>query len=155
MGDNMDESQTLNVLKRWFEKKGFRTQKNTKSNTFNKIDLIALNELEEWLIEVKGDYEKGTAQYSVNFDTGIGQLLKSITKLNRKLKYAICIPFSKTERGERLSYRLILKKYSKSIAFELLNIHLILVRDDESVEVINPNNVRSFFVNINTEIRYK
>lgn len=151
----MDENQTLNILKKWFEKNRFKTQKDVKANAENKIDLIARKEIEEWLIEVKGDYEKRTEQYSVNFDTGIGQLIKSITELKRNLKYAICIPFSKTERGEKLSYRLILKKYARSIAFEQLNIHLILIRDDESVEVINPNKVRSFLATINTEIRSK
>jgi len=83
----------------------------------------------------------------------MGQILKSISVLNEGIKYAICIPFSRTERGEKLSYRLILKKYSKSLVFELLNIHIILVRDDESIEIIYPQKVCSFLNTIDPEIR--
>jgi len=117
------------------------------------VDLVATKENEKWIIEVKGDYDRNTAQYNVNFDTGMGQLLKSITIIDDKTKYAICIPFSRTERGEKLSYRLILKKYSKSIIFEMLNIHLILIRDDESVEIISPKNIIKFLTSIDPKIK--
>ena len=149
----MKEVLTQRILKKWFEKKGFKTYENVKINSENKVDLIAKKQDEEWIIEVKGDYDSRTEQYSVNFDTGMGQILKSITRLNEHINYAICIPFSRTERSEKLSYRLILKKYSKSIIFELLNIYIILVRDDESIELIHPRNVSSFLNAIDPTIR--
>lgn len=149
----MNESNVQKILKKWFEKKGFETLENVKLNSENNVDLIAKRENEKWIIEVKGDYDRNTAQYNVNFDTGMGQILKSITTLNDETKYGICIPFSRTEKGEKLSYRLILKKYSSSIVFEVLNIHLLLVRDDESVEVILPNNIRKFLVSISSKIK--
>jgi len=70
----------------------------------NKIDLVAKSEHEEWFVEAKGDYDSNSAQYTVNFDTGIGQLLKSISRLDKETKYAIAIPMDRTERGEKLSY---------------------------------------------------
>ena len=149
----MKEKEVQKVLKEWFENKGFKVIENVKVNSENCVDLVATKENEKWIIEVKGDYDRNTAQYNVNFDTGMGQLLKSITIIDDKTKYAICIPFSRTERGEKLSYRLILKKYSKSIIFEILNIHLILIRDDESVEIISPNNVRKFLTSIDPKIK--
>jgi len=149
----MNEAFAQRILKTWFEKKGFETYENVKINSENRVDLIAKKGDEEWIIEVKGDYDSGTEQYNVNFDTGMGQILKSILRQNEKTKYAICIPFSRTERGEKLSYRLILKKYSKSIVFKLLNISIILVRDDESVELIHPKNVSSFLNAIDPIIR--
>ena len=151
--NNMKEKEVQKVLKEWFENKGFKVIENVKVNSENCVDLVATKENEKWIIEVKGDYDRNTAQYNVNFDTGMGQLLKSITIIDDKTKYAICIPFSRTERGEKLSYRLILKKYSKSIIFEILNIHLILIRDDESVEIISPKNIIKFLTSINPKIK--
>lgn len=149
----MNEAQTQKILKRWFEGRGFETIENIQINSDNNVDLIAKKENEKWIIEVKGDYDRNTAQYNVNFDTGMGQILKSINRLNEETNYAICIPFSKTERGEKPSYRLILKKYSNSIIFEKLNIHIILVKEDETVDVINPKDVRAFLTTIDTKIR--
>jgi len=149
----MKEKEVQKVLKEWFENKGFKVIENVKVNSENCVDLVATKENEKWIIEVKGDYDRNTAQYNVNFDTGMGQLLKSITIIDDKTKYAICIPFSRTERGEKLSYRLILKKYSKSIIFEILNIHLILIRDDKSVEIISPANIIKFLTSINPKIK--
>ena len=151
----MNEARACWILKNWFVKRGFETLENVQINSENNVDLVAKKEDKEWIIEVKGDYDRSTGQYSVNFDTGMGQILKSITKLNDETKYAVCIPFSRTEHGEKLSYRLILKKYSKSIVYELLNIYLILVRDDESVEIINPKDVSSFLHAIDPKIRLR
>ena len=151
--NNMKEKEVQKVLKEWFENKGFKVIENVKVNSENCVDLVATKENEKWIIEVKGDYDRNTAQYNVNFDTDMGQLLKSITIIDDKTKYAICIPFSRTERGEKLSYRLILKKYSKSIIFGILNIHLILIRDDESVEIISPKNIIKFLTSINPKIK--
>jgi len=151
----MREEEVQEIIKNWFKGRSFEVLENIQIDSENKVevDLIAKKGNEEWIIEVKGDYDRNTAQYNVNFDTGMGQILKSITTLNNEIRYAICIPFSRTERGEKLSYRLILKKYSKSIVFEVLNIHVILVRDDESVEVIPPKDVRAFLRNIEPKIR--
>jgi len=110
----------------------------------NNIDVVADKDGDMWLVEVKGDYNKNTAQYNVNFDTALGQIIKSVMIADKEIKYGICIPFSRTERMENLSYRLILPKYRKTIAFERLNISLILVRDDESVQIIEPEQVTQF-----------
>jgi len=42
-----------------------------------------------------------------------------------------------------------LKKYSNSIVFTDLNIHLLLVRDDCSVEHLTPEAVNPFLRNLN------
>lgn len=149
----MREEGVQEIIKNWLKRSRFEVSENLRINSGNKVDLMAKKGNEEWIIEVKGDYDRNTAQYNVNFDTGMGQILKSITTLNNEIRYAISIPFSRTERGEKLSYRLILKKYSKSIVFEVLNIHVILVRDDESVEVIPPKDVRAFLSDIEPKIR--
>jgi hypothetical protein len=149
----MTEKDVQIILKGWFQNIGYSVEENTKLASEAEIDLIARNQNEEWVVEVKGDYDSSPAQYNVNFDTGIGQLMKSITRLHNKTKYAIAIPFSRTEEGKKFSYRQILPKYSKSIVFEALNIHLLLVRDDKSVEVIEPSKVRTFLSSIDPRIR--
>ena len=149
----MREDEVQEIMKNWLKGRRFEVLENAQIDSGNKVDLIAKKGNEEWIIEVKGDYDRNTAQYNVNFDTGMGQILKSITTLNSETKYAICIPFSRTEQGAKFSYRLILKKYSKSLVFEVLNIYIILVRDDESVEVIHPKDVRAFLRNVEPKIR--
>ena len=152
----MKESHVKDILKKWLKDGGYEvldSDENSQIDSEVKVDLIAKKGDEYWIIEAKGDYDRNTSQYNVNFDTGMGQLLKSISKLDSKTKYAIAIPFSRTERGEKLSYRLILNKYSKSVIFEVLNIHIILVRDDESVEIILPKDVISFLSTIDPRIK--
>lgn len=138
----MRESEVETIIINWFENRGYTVEQEFLGPGGNKIDVMARKNQEQWIIEVKGDYDKNTAQYNVNFDTGIGQLIKSISVINKNMNYAICIPFTRTEQHKHLSYRLILPKYSRSLVFEKLNISLILVRDDRSVEIVKPKNVR-------------
>lgn len=149
----MKEHKVQEVLIEWLQRQGYSVAENVDTGSGNKIDLVAKSEHVEWLVEAKGDYDKKTAQYIVNFDTGIGQLLKSISRLDERTKYAIAIPISRTERGEKLSYRQILPKYRRSLAFKVLNIHLLLVRDDKSVEVITPCQAMNFLNSIDPKIQ--
>lgn len=144
----MKEAKAKEILCGWFKNHSYSVFCDFMSEFDNEIDLVAKSENEEWIIEIKGDYDKQVSQYQENFERGIGQLLKSITRLDDKTKYAIGIPFSRTERLEKFSYRLILPKYSKSLVFEKLNIHLILIRDDKSVEIIKPDELRNFLGNL-------
>ena len=149
----MKEAEVQRILSRWFRNQGYLVEESVKLGGGNRVDLAARSRQGDWFVEVKGDYDVNTAQYNVNFDTGVGQLIKGITRLDDRTKYAIGIPFSRTDRGEKLSYRLILPKYAKSLVFEALNIHLLLVRDDRSVEVTTPSEVKSFLSSIDPRIR--
>ena len=149
----MKESEVEKIVMDWFKKKGYTVEKESLGAGGNKIDMRARKNQKQWIVEVKGDYDRNTAQYNVNFDTGIGQLIKSISAVNENINYAICIPFTRTEQREKLSYRLILPKYSESLVFEKLNINLILVRDDKSVEIIKSKDVKSFLSTMNPEVK--
>jgi len=83
----MNEADVQRIVKKWFEIKGFETIENVQLNSENSVDLIAKQGNKKWIIEVKGDYDRNIAQYNVNFDTGMGQILKSITTLNEETKY--------------------------------------------------------------------
>jgi hypothetical protein len=148
----MTEARVQEIVAEWLRREGYSVTEKQKSDAGVEVDLVARSARDAWVIEVKGDYDRNSAQYNVNFDTGMGQLLKSVSVLDGATKYAIAVPFTRTERRERLSYRRILPKYARSLAFERLNIHLLLVRDDESVEVIAPNRVGSFVVSIGSTV---
>ena len=144
----MKESEVREALRLWFRARGYTLTEDALTSSGNKIDLVAESGHEVWYVEAKGDYDASAAQYNVNFDTGMGQLLKSITRLDDHTKYAIAIPFSRTERHEKLSYRRILPKYAASLALGTLSIHLLLVRDDMSVEVIAPDDAGRFLASV-------
>ena len=149
----MREVDVQRVLSGWFRHQGYSVFENTELESGNRIDLVAKSENEDWFVEIKGDRDRSTAQFNEAFDSGMGQLLKSIIRLDARTKYAIGIPISRAERGEKLSYRRILPKYAKSLVFEVLNIHLLLVRDDRSVEVVTPSEVKAFLSSIDPRIR--
>jgi len=138
------ESEAQELLASWFKRQGYKVETDVEAAAGNRVDMVAIKGKEKWIVEVKGDYDRNTAQYNVNFDTGVGQIIKSITEIDDNILYGICIPFSRTERRERLSYRLVLSKYRKTLAFEKLNVCLILVRDDKSVQIIRPKEVNKF-----------
>ncbi len=140
----MTEAEVQEALVHWLQEQGYSTSETCVVEGGNRVDVIGTADRHEWRIEVKGDYDKSGAQYNVNFDTGIGQLVKGITRIDGRVRYGIAIPFSRTERRDILSYRRILPKYSESAAFEALNIYLLLVRDNGTVESVAPPAVRTF-----------
>jgi len=147
------EKKVQKVLENWFEERRFEVQTHVKRDAGNKIDLVAKATKEEWYVEAKGDYNHSAAQYNVNFDTALGQICKSIDQLDRRRRYAIAIPFTRTEHRKKLSYRQILPKYSRSRVFESLNISLLLVHDNRPVEVIEARDVRSFLSSLCSTIQ--
>jgi len=176
----MKEAKVVEIVDKYFRQQGFTIRKNdvafktayeeligkdeelfkgkTKVRIYpfiphrlTRVDIIASDDNDTWIIEAKGDYNKNPRTYTNSFETAIAQLLKSMVKVGERFHYAIAIPFSRTERHERFSYELILCKYTKSKFFEILNVHLILVRDDETVEIISPKDMNSFLESYSKE----
>ena len=149
----MTEAEVQSALRRWFRDRGYSVSEKRKLAGGNKIDLVAESEQSSWYVEVNGDYDTDPAQYNTNFDTGIGLLVKGMTRLDNRTEYAIAILVDRTGRGENLSYRLALPKYSRTLAFGVLNIHLMLMHSDESVDVVEPAGVRAYLASVNPSIR--
>ena len=172
-GDKMKEDKVVEIVSDWFQQQGFTIRlKDVAFKTayeelkgeevewgkgnekvrikpfiphrLTRVDIIASDDNDTWIIEAKEDYDKNPRTYTHSFETAIAQLLKSMVKIGKRFHYAIAIPFSRTEKRERFSYKLILCKYTKSQFFQKLNIHLILVRDNKTVEVIEPKDVNRF-----------
>ncbi len=175
----MNEDKVVEIVDNWFRQQGFTIRRDdvafktvyeelrgkeeelikgeAKVRTYSviphrltKVDIIASDDNNTWIIEVKGDYDNPKS-YTRSFEVAIAQLLKSMVKVGKRFHYAIAIPFSRTERHKRVSYELILCKYTKSKFFEILNVHLILVRDDETVKIIPPKGVNSFLESYSIE----
>lgn len=167
---NMNEGKVVEVVDKWFREQGFTTRLNDvafktayeelkgKEEEFikgkkkvriypfiphrlTKVDIVANDDSDTWIIEAKGDYDKNPRSYTHSFEAAIAQLLKSMVRIEKRFHYAIAIPFSRTEKRDKFSYRLVLCKYTKSKFFKILNVHLILVQDDETVKIIPPKDV--------------
>jgi len=168
----MKEKKVIEIVDSWFQQQGFSTQRNAIAfgpvyeevkgteeelikgerkvrikpmipHRLTRVDIKASDDNNTWFIEAKGDYANSKS-YITSFEVAIAQLLKSMVKVGKRFCYAIAISFSRTERHERLSYELILCKYTKSKFFEILNVHLILVQDDGTVKIKLPKEVNSF-----------
>ncbi|MDH5743165.1 MAG: hypothetical protein OEZ52_06450 [Candidatus Aminicenantes bacterium] len=94
----MNEAHVQDILVSWLRKNGYGVRADFVMPSGNKIDVVADKDGDMWLVEVKGDYDKNTAQYNVNFDTALGQIIKSVMIVDKEIKYGICIPFSDMNR---------------------------------------------------------
>lgn len=137
----MREKKAQKLMMKYLKKKGYNAAEKKKLISGN-VDIFAEKDEEQWVIEVKGDYDKSSAQYNVNFQTLIGQISKHQT--NEKRKYGIVIPITRTENGETLSYRRILTQYANSDFFEKNKINLFVIKDDESIQRIKPEMVKDY-----------
>ncbi len=65
----------------------------------------------------------------------------------------LAVAFGTTEGQAVHSYRSVLKKYSRSPVFEDLRIHLLLVRADDSVLHLPPEQINTFLIDLNRYIK--
>jgi hypothetical protein len=87
--------------------------------------------------------------YLKQFEAAMGLLVDTQAKSDSPLKLGLALAFNSTQRGETRSYRRALKKYTSSVVFTDLNIHLLFVRDDASVEVLPPEAINPFLRDLN------
>lgn len=106
------------VIEHYFSIEGFATEKDSQ------IDLVAEKDDEKWIVEAKGS----TSQITVDFNTCIGQLAKSMA--SPFIKYAIAIPYD-----EKYKYQCIrLPDYFR----ENNNLHIIVIDGNGQVQIIKP-----------------
>ena len=143
----MQTAQVQEATKVWFESNGFRAVLNVPVNQQN-ISVAADQGETRWLVLAIGD-DDTPEQYLRNFDGAIAQLIGVSEALPVPVQLAVALAFSQTENGVEPSYRKILKKYSNSVVFPDLDVHLLLVRDDGGVEDIAPAKVNHFLRYLN------
>ena len=112
-----------------------------------------LQEKERYLTAC-GDYPR-PEDYILRFDAAMDELISYSQTAPGFPQLGLAVAFSSTERRSDHSYRRVLKKYTRSIVFADLHIHLLLVREDQSLEVIMPGEVNAFLKNLNPYIQAK
>ena len=144
----MEKIQVVASCKQWFADQDYAVDEQVEISGGWRVDLSAVRGEDRWLVSAVGDHldEK---RYLYDFDGSIDRLITTNAQLGRDALMGVALPFSSTEQGQDLSYRRALKKYSNSIIFLDLNISLLLVRDDASLEVIAPNLVNPFLRELN------
>ncbi len=145
------ESVVEGLLVDWFKNKGYKviTQcvddpnkfddiTKCKTHTIWGIDIVAQKEEDLWIIEVKGEDIGGSASGSVNFASGLGQLMSYMTEFDDNIHYGLAIPYPSKD------FKSTTKKMGKSKAFEELGVHLFLIEKEGVVKHILPNKFQEF-----------
>lgn len=114
------------------------------------IDLRFGNVEAQWAIALCADQAR-EMDYLKAFESGM-QVLISHKQKQSDAELALALSFESTLRGEIHSYRRALNKYSNSIVFEDLGIHLLLVRKSGELEHFPPNQVNAFLGRLNARI---
>lgn len=83
------------------------------------------------------------AGYLLAFERGMQALIEAAAS-DASHQLGLALAFGSTESRQPISYRRALKKYSNSIVFEDLGIHLLLARSEKRVMMLPPGEVSAF-----------
>jgi hypothetical protein len=89
-----------------------------------------------------GERGKGMA-YLGAFEVAMQKMVDAHQVQDGNLRLGIGVDFGSTAAGKHPSYRRALKKYSNSIVFEDLSLHLFLVQANGEVIELHPSGVNS------------
>ncbi|MGH2581713.1 MAG: hypothetical protein ACRDFQ_02300 [Anaerolineales bacterium] len=139
----MDVNELRTALKQHFTGSGLQEKKIPDL----KLDTVFEREGELWGCELCPDKDT-TMAYFGTFEAAIQNLVDA-RRANSDLNLGLAVAFASTTNGERHSYRKPLRKYSNSIVFEDLALHLLLVTSKEEINVLVPKEVNSFLRDLN------
>jgi hypothetical protein len=97
----------------------------------------------QWGIVFCPDKTDGTG-YLGAFEAAMQRIVDARREGPADLQLGMAVAFASTANGQSPSYRRALKKYSNSIVFEDLGLHLFLVTGEKAVDVLKPNEVNMF-----------
>ncbi|MDH5506413.1 MAG: hypothetical protein OEZ02_04265 [Anaerolineae bacterium] len=145
----MDRDHVLLAVQAWFTAQGYHLAPAGHAQ----VDLCAQRAAEEWQVALHGD-QTAPMDYLRAFEAGMSQLVAASQVEGAPTgALALAVAFGSTQRGESLSYRRALKKYTSSTVFADLNIHLLLVGDDQTVQPIPPDEVNAFLRGLDGYVR--
>lgn len=144
--ERVDESFTENTVKMYFKSKGFHVCTNCEKSPPQSccecpylrdefqgrqhgIDIVARRNAETWIVEVKGVRPSRGASYNQAFYESIAQTILNMKTIEPNTHYAIALPAAKR-------YLNLLKKLLISAAFRELNLHVLLLREDQDNLVV-------------------
>jgi hypothetical protein len=107
------------------------------------LDLAFAKGEEHWVLALCPEREEGMAFLGA-FEAAMQRMIDTHQTLEPGLHLGIGLDFGSTAAGKHPSYRRALKKYSNSIVFEDLGLHLFLVQTDGAVMELQPSGVNLF-----------
>ena len=111
------------------------------------------NDGSRWMIALLSEQASQVAHLK-RFEAGMQQLIEQAQVIQGDAggRLALAIAFDSTLTGERNSYRRALKKYSNSIVFEDVGIHLLLISQRRGSELVKPNEVNVYLAELDEHI---
>lgn len=106
------------------------------------LDLLLFKDGEAWGLVLCPDREEGMA-YLGAFEAAMQRVIDAATR-EPKLKLGLGLAFASTAQGQTPSYRRALKKYSNSIVFEDLGLHLFLITGAKAFDILSPSEINPF-----------
>jgi hypothetical protein len=107
------------------------------------LDLHLHNEKETWGIVFCPDKADGAGYFGA-FEAAMQRVVDARRAGPADLQLGMAVAFASTAHGQSPSYRRALKKYSNSVVFEDLGLHLFLVTGEKAVDVLKPAEVNGF-----------
>ncbi len=132
----MDISELRTALAKHFQRTGFAETESAR------LDLVLIKNGERWGFALCPDREEGMA-YLGAFEAATQKLVDA-RQADTNLNLGLAVAFGSAAAGQPPSYRRALKKYSNSIVFEDLNLHLFLVQNNAEVIDLPPSSVNLF-----------
>jgi len=150
----MDINTLRSQTETFFVEKGYSVGESEPGQAF---DLLFSKEETVWGIALLADHVFGDV-YLRSFEEAMQALISDRQhdkRAPREKKLALALAFDSTLEGLALSYRRSLNKYSNSIIFVDLDIHLLTVQDGNSIQHYTPELVNEFLRNLNSLIATK
>ncbi len=135
----MDASELKQALITHFSPKGLAVN----GDAALSCDLVLESANQKWGIVFCPDKPDGTG-YLGAFEAAMQRVVDARREGPADLQLGMAIAFASTAHGQSPSYRRALKKYSNSIVFEDLGLHLFLVSSAMAVDVLKPTEVNAF-----------
>ena len=140
----MDIPELRAALLRHFKAQGFVEDTNQSAG----LHLNLQRGDERWGLALCPDKTEGMA-YLGAFEAAMQKIVDAKQRGEKKLRLGLGIAFASTAQGKSPSYRRALKKYSNSIVFEDLGLHLFLVTGEGAVDELIPQEVNPFLRDLN------
>jgi hypothetical protein len=115
------------------------------------LGLLFVRDNERWGLTLCPDRKEDMA-YLGAFEAAMQLAIDARQKGGDSLKLGLGIAFASTAAGQSPSYRRALKKYSNSIVFEDLSLSLFLVKSEQAVDVLAPDEVNPFLRDLDSWI---
>ncbi len=144
----MDIAQLRAVLEGHFSVQGFIVAPEPPAG----LDVGLQSETELWGLVLCPDREGGMA-YLGAFEAAMQKIVDARRNAPENIRLGLGLAFESTAGGQSPSYRRALKKYSNSIVFEDLGLHLLLVTSTQAVDVLAPDEINPFLRDLDRWIK--